>query len=160
MKKSEVKMILILLLVSVVIIGGIFLWKRSGSEGETDLGGTQTGEQNTEIEEYVQQLSDGSKLNISEQLAKNKTLDGLEFSNIQLLENGGITTLLADVKNNTGAALTEQKTVMVEVLDKQGNVITRIPGYVDPMGAGESVQLNTACGADVANAYDFRVVNP
>ena len=77
-------------------------------------------------------------------------------SNIQLKETGGITTLLADVKNTTGVE-TEDKTVKVEILDKQGNVITRLLGPIDSIPAGGTVKLNVAVTADVANAYDFRI---
>ena len=113
-------------------------------------------EQGIEQEEYVQMLQDGSKLNKSEELLKEKKLDELEISNIQLKETGGITTLLADVKNNTNHEI-QERDVTIEVLDKYGNVITRLNGVIDTVGAGEKVQLNMSVTGDVANAYDFRI---
>ena len=97
-----------------------------------------------------------NSINKSEELQKTKKVNGLEISNIQLRETGGITTLLADVKNTTGAE-TEDKTVKVEILDKQGNVITRLLGPIDSIPSGGTVKLNVAVTADVANAYDFRI---
>ena len=121
-----------------------------------NVGPVQGEEQGIEQEEYVQILQDGSKLNKSEELLKEKKLDELEISNIQLKETGGITTLLADVKNNTNHEI-QERDVTIEVLDKQGNVITRLNGVIDTVGAGEKVQLNMSVTGDVANAYDFRI---
>ena len=112
--------------------------------------------QGEEQEEYVQILQDGSKLNKSEELLKEKKLDELEISNIQLKETGGITTLLADVKNNTNHEI-QERDVTIEVLDKQGNVITKLNGTIDTVEAGGKVQLNMSVTGDVANAYDFRI---
>ena len=64
--------------------------------------------------------------------------------------------LLADVKNNTNHEI-QERDVTIEVLDKQGNVITRLNGVIDTVGAGEKVQLNMSVTGDVANAYDFRI---
>ena len=47
--------------------------------------------------------------------------------------------------------------VKIEILDNSGKVITDVQGIIDPMKAGEKVQLNVAVSADVANAYDFRI---
>ena len=121
-----------------------------------NVGPVQGEEQGIEQEEYVQMLQDGSKLNKSEELLKEKKLDELEISNIQLKETGGITTLLADVKNNTNHEI-QERDVTIEVLDKYGNVITRLNGVIDTVGAGEKVQLNMSVTGDVANAYDFRI---
>ena len=120
-----------------------------------NVGAVQGEEQNVEQEEYVQKLADGSKLNKSEELLKEKKLDELEISNIQLKETGGITTLLADVKNNTNHEI-QERNITIEVLDKQGNVITSLNGTIDTVGAGEKEQLNISVTVDVANAYDFK----
>ncbi|MCI8291863.1 MAG: hypothetical protein HFJ25_06470 [Clostridia bacterium] len=121
-----------------------------------NVGPVQGEEQGIEQEEYVQMLQDGSKLNKSEELLKEKKLDELEISNIQLKETGGITTLLADVKNNTNHEI-QERDVTIEVLDKYGNVITRLNGVIDTVGAGEKVQLNMSVTGDVAISYDFRI---
>ena len=153
MKSSEKKMILVIILIGVVIIGGLLLWQKKGNN-KTNVAESE----DSNVEEYVQKLEDGSKLNVSEELQKTKTLDELEITNIQLKEIGGITTLLADV-NNKGSVQTEEKKVKVEILDKNGETITTLKGIIDKIPAGESVQLNMAVTADVANAYNFRISN-
>ena len=149
-KDSGISTLMLVLMVLAVIMVIIIMVNTFRKKGPENVGQVQ-GE--VQEEEYVQELSDGNK---SEELQKTKKVNGLEISNIQLRETGGITTLLADVKNTTGAE-TEDKTVKVEILDKQGNVITRLLGPIDSIPSGGTVKLNVAVTADVANAYDFRI---
>ena len=151
-KDSGISTLMLVLMVLAVIMVIIIMVNTFRKKGPENVGQVQGEEQ----EEYVQELPDGSKLNKSEELQKTKKVNGLEISNIQLKETGGITTLLADVKNTTGVE-TEDKTVKVEILDKQGNVITRLLGPIDSIPSGGTVKLNVAVTADVANAYDFRI---
>ena len=154
MKPEEKKFIIILTVVVAIIVGGLLFWNNQQNKGQT-TGGSTT-DQNT-VEEYVQNLEDGSKLNISEELRKTKQFEGLEITNIQLKEKGGITTLLADVENKTGAQ-TNTRTVKIDILDKSGNVLTTLKSVtISGAATGEKVQLNASVTADVANAYDFKI---
>ena len=150
---TTIGLVVIALIVIMIVTIIVNISKKKEQE---KVGAVQGEEQNVEQEEYVQKLADGSKLNKSEELLKEKKLDELEISNIQLKETGGITTLLADVKNNTNHEI-QERNVTIEVLDKQGNVITSLNGTIDTVGAGEKVQLNMSVTGDVANAYDFKI---
>ena len=141
------------IIIGVIIIGGLILWTNSRKAKPTS--GNET---NTNTEEFVEVLEDGSKLNKSEQFSKTKQLDGLEIRDIQFREIGGITTLLATVENKSGKAV-EKRWIKVDVLDKSGNTITTVRGIINAMNAGETTQLNMGVTADVANAYDFKVSN-
>lgn len=154
MKPEEKKLILILVIIT-IIVGVIAFFAMRGKNNQNN--GTQTRQENV-AEEYVQNLEDGSKLNVSEELRKTKTIDGLEITNIQLKEIKGITTLLADVENKTGSTV-ESKKVKVTILDKSGNAITELLGIVDKLESGKKTQLNIAVTADVANAYNFEISN-
>lgn len=153
MRKNEKKTLLITIIIGVIIIGGLILWTNSRKAKPTS--GNET---NTNTEEFVEVLEDGSKLNKSEQFSKTKKLDGLEIRDIQFREIGGITTLLATVENKSGKAV-EKRWIKVDVLDKSGNTITTVRGIINAMNAGETTQLNMGVTADVANAYDFKVSN-
>ena len=156
MKPEEKKLILILVIITVVV-GVIAFFVMRGNNNKNN-NGTQQAKQENVTEEYVQKLEDGSKLKVSEELRKTKTLDGLEFTNIQLKEIGGITTLLADVENKTSSA-TNEKVVSVKILDKSGNTITELKGIIDSIQPSAKAQLNIAVTADVANAYNFEISN-
>ena len=149
------KTILIIIAIWVVILVSVVIIKNAGKEDKIAEAPEVT-EENTVEEEFVEKLADGSKLNKSEELKEEKKLGTLSIGNIQLREVGGITTLLADVVNPTNTE-TERKKVKVEILDKQGEVITELKGIIDPIEANGKVQLNMAVTADVANAYNFRI---
>ena len=153
MRKNEKKTLLITIIIGVIIIGGLILWTNSRKAKPTS--GNET---NTNTEEFVEVLEDGSKLNKSEKFSKTKKLDGLEIRDIQFREIGGITTLLATVENKSGKAV-EKRWIKVDVSDKSGNTITTVRGIINAMNAGETTQLNMGVTADVANAYDFKVSN-
>ena len=138
----------IIVIMLVIIITSHFKKKNKVEEG---------GQVGVETEaEYTQTLADGSKINTSEELKKDKKLNGLELSNIQLKEKGGITTLLADVTNTTNTAV-QEKIIKIDILDRQGQIITTIKGPIDGIPAGGTVKLNTSVTADISNAYNFRI---
>ena len=157
MRKGEKTFILIIVIISIVIIGGLIILKNSRKEAQDNVGQNTTNMSN-EVEEYVQKLEDGSKLNVSSEMQKTKTLDGLEIRNIQLKEMGAITMLLADVENKTDSE-TPEKAVKIQIINKSGNVITELKGKIDGIQAGGTFKLNIAVTADVANAYDFKIMN-
>ena len=113
MTREEKRTIFVLIILGIVIIGGLLIWRNNIEKKNNNVNIVNNGDIVTE--EYVQKLEDGSKLNISEELQKTKTLNGLEISNIQLREIGGITTLLANVENKTGMQ-TYSKMVKVDIL--------------------------------------------
>ena len=67
-----------------------------------------------------------------------------------------MTTLLADVINNTGSK-TEVQTVDITLLDNNGQELTTVTGIISELEAGATTQLNIAMTSDYINAYDFRV---
>ena len=163
MTPTEKRNILILMVVSIIFIICLQIFAKSRASEEGNMlasAGTEqeVTEPENEIEEYVQILQDGSKLNISDEIAKTKTVDGYEITNIQLKEKeqGTMTTLLADVENKTNQK-TKDQMIKVEILDKAGNVITTTIGFIDPLEAGEKGEINVSITADVSNAYDIRI---
>ncbi len=151
MKDSEKKMIIILIIVAVLIIGGITLLTRN-RRNEEPAGGNET---NEPVEEFVQVLDDGTKLNTSEELHKTKMLDGLEISDLQLTERGNETVLLGTVRNTTSTVQTA--VFNITLIDKTGSEITTLPAYIEGLEPGASTELNVSTTLDYANAYDFRV---
>ena len=148
MKKKEKKMILILVIVSILIIGVIWLVTRPKKEEIVE---------NEVVEEFVQVLDDGTKLNTSSKLQEEKTINGLKIGNIQLTEKNGQLVLLADVTNPTEK---DSEIFLIDIIlyDKTGKEIATVPGIVSPIKAGGKTQLNAGITEKYANAYDFKVV--
>jgi len=155
MKKKEKRMILLIILVGAIIISILYMATRP-KEVETS-GGEEQQVQNKVTEEFVQVLEDGSKINTSTKLNQTKNANGLEIGNIQLSMVNGETTLLANVKNNTGVDI-GVKAIDIVLYDKNANEIVTINGVIGNVKAGESVKLEASTTLDFANAYDFKVV--
>ena len=153
MKKNEKKWVSILVAITAILI--IVLIVRNVNK--KDNGEETTGEVNTNMEEFVQKLEDGTKLNTSTKLKETKKLGNLEIGNIQLTNQGGQSVLLADVKNN-GTTQTSIILLDIVLLDKEGTQIATIPGIISPLTAGATTQLNTSVQQDYANAYDFNII--
>ena len=153
MKKKEKRMILILLVVLVIAIVA-FLISRNANKGNKGTENNTT-EENTAVEEFVEVLEDGTKLNTSEQLSKTKQVGAYKFENMQLTEQGSQTVLLADV-TNTSSSATDLQLVDVTLLDKDGKEIIKVGGIISPLQPGAKTQFNTSMTLDYANTYDFK----
>ena len=157
MKAKELLIILLIILFFLIVIT-IAVNSRDDRESEETPQTPAVGvTEENKVEEFVEVQEDGSKVNTSEELKKTKTIDGLEISNIRLVENNNVSQVVADVTNPTNGTLGDFP-VEIIVKDKEGNEITRIGGYIDRVNAGETVQLNASATSDFANAYDFEVV--
>ena len=155
MKVKEVMLILAtIIVVLVIIIVGVSI-KKSGKQETAKTPEIGVVEEN-KVEEFVEVKADGTKVNTSNQLSKIKKIDGLEISNIKLTENGNVSQIIADVKNPTSSTLGDFA-INITILDKAGNEIAVIGGYIDKVEAGKTVQLNASATVDFANAYDFKV---
>lgn len=153
MKSNEKKMILVLIIVAIIIIA-VLVKVRNSNNGGTAIDNTT--DENTVVEEFVEVLEDGTKLNVSDKLSETKTFGNYEISNIQLTEQNGQSLILADVKN-TGDVKTDVVLIDITLLDKEGIEITTIGGIIGDIEPGATVQLNASATTDFANAYDFTV---
>ena len=154
MKRKEKRMILILLVVLIIAIVAFIISKNAnkGNKGTE----SNTTEENTAVEEFVEVLEDGTKLNTSEQLSKTKQVGAYKFENMQLTEQGSQTVLLADV-TNTSSSATDLQLVDVTLLDKEGKEIITVGGIISPLQPGAKTQFNTSMTLDYANTYDFKI---
>lgn len=155
-RKKEKRMILILLVILIIAIVIFVVSKNLNKESKTKENGSTTQQENTEPEEFVQVLEDGTKLNTSTELNKEKQVGNYKFENMQLTTQNNQTVLLADV-TNTGKTKTEIQLVDVTLLDKEGNEIITVGGIISQLEPGEKTQFNTSMTLDYANTYDFKI---
>ena len=153
MSKNEKIGIGVLVLITViVIIVAVVLSNRNKEDNSTD----NVQATNTQTEEFVNVLSDGTKVNTSDKLHETKTFDGMEISNFQLTENENVTLLLGTITNKT-TTVKGGYPVNIRILDKEGKEIKTTAAYITKIEPGESTQLNTSATFDYANAYDFEI---
>lgn len=153
MKKNEKILILVLIIILAIVIG---IKVKSGNNAGSEINNDEVIEENI-VEEFVTVLEDGTKLNTSDKLNQAKEVNGLKFENIQLTEQNGQTVLLANVTNNSGAAI-DYTLVDVILLDKEGNEVITVGGIISPLQPGEQTQFNTSMTLDYANICDFKIV--
>ncbi|CDE15088.1 unknown [Clostridium sp. CAG:470] len=156
MKKKEKRMILILLVILIIAIVIFVVSKNTNKKINTNENTSTTQLENTEPEEFVQVQEDGTKLNTSTELNKEKQVGNYKFENMQLTTQDNQTVLLADV-TNTGSNKTDIQLVDVTLLDKDGNEIITVGGIISQLEPGEKTQFNTSMTLDYANTYDFKI---
>lgn len=152
-KNNLIKFILIIIVLIIIsIIIALVLNRNKDKEQINNNNETNT----LEEESYIEEIEDGVKINKSSKLNEVKEINGLLITNIQLTTKDGMTTLLADVQNNSGVK-TDVKTLQITLLNKDGSELTTVTGIVNGLEIGETTQLNIAMTSDYVNAYDFRV---
>lgn len=154
-RKKGINLITLILIILVIIIAITVIVKITGkNSNKKQTNGVQNQEQE---EKFVKVLENGEKLNTNSKLNENKSIEGLELSNIQLTYKDGITNLLCDVRNTSKKNIKMQE-VEIVLLDEDGNTIYKMPGVIEEIEAGATKQFNTSITADFANAYDFKIV--
>lgn len=148
MKKTR---ILALIVVAILIVGVIYLVTKEKKEN------SKIEEENQNIENFIEVLEDGTKLNISSKLQEEKEIDGLRIGNIQITEKNGQFVLLADVTNTTNKEV-EPFYINIILLDKEGKETATVIGIVSEVKAGQTTKLRAGITENYANAYDFKVV--
>ena len=143
---------LIALIVTIIGIILITTLSQNSKKTKEELNQNQSSSQ----ESYVEEIEDGIKINKSTKLNEAKEIDGLQISNIQLTTEGGMTTLLADVTNNSGAK-TPVKQIEITLVREDGSEIAKITGIINELEVGATTQLNISTTSDYIEAYDFLV---
>ena len=109
---------------------------------------------NSSIADYVKTIEDGTKINISPKINQDMKLNELDIKNIQLTCKNGITTLLADVLNNTNKDL-EMKNINIKFLGENNKEIRTVSGYIPALKIGETTKLNVSMSSNLITAYDI-----
>ena len=153
MSNNEKRWIILLVAVIVIVIV-LIVGLANGRNKEVQ----QQGQEETVVneEKYATELSDGTKLNTSEEFNNSKTYGNLTISNIQYTERNGTSVLLADVTNN-GSTRHEVEIVKITILGDNNEVITEIKPVLGDIEPGETIKLNASISADVTNARDFTI---
>lgn len=146
MKKKEAIVIFTLIAIMVLIL--VIVIVKKGKNNQITP--------NVVKEEFVEVKEDGTRVNTSSKLAEIKKIDGLEIGNITLTEKNNESYIRATVKNTT-AQVKGDDSITLTIIDKAGNTLTEVQGYLDTIQPGNTATLSIKASADFANAYDFKV---
>ena len=109
---------------------------------------------NSSIADYVKESENGTKINLSPKINQDMKLNELDIKNIQLTCKNGITTLLADIFNNTNKD-SEIQHINIKLLDKENKEIRTVRGYIPALKIGETTKLNVSMSSNLITAYDI-----
>lgn len=91
-------------------------------------------------------------INTAQDVIKDQQFEGLEMKNTSLVIENGVSTLIVEVTNNTGADYYLDK-FLITVKDAQGTVLTTLHGYVsEVIPNGETKVINSSTDIDLTNA--------
>ena len=159
-KKNRNKFRKIRITISIIIIRIVFivcvktLLKREDNN-DTKVDENKFTLYDTSIAEYVKTSEDGTKINISPKLNQDMKFNGLDIKNIQLTSKNGITTLLADISNNTNKD-SEMQNINIKLLDENNKEIRVVRGFIPSLKIGETTKLNVSMSSNLITAYDIK----
>ena len=108
----------------------------------------------TSISEYVKETEDGIKINTSALINSDKMLDNLTITNIQLIYNSGITSLTANVTNNSNVE-TPITTITAILKDEKEQEICNVKGVIRALKIGETGRFNISMSGNFITAYNI-----
>lgn len=166
MKKNKNQRFILVLMLLVIIALAIVLVvyaisqlnkNKSNTITQTEGEFSVTTEAKQSEEKHVQVLDNGTKLNTSTKLHEEKSVDGFTFSNFQLTTTDGLTTLIANVTNNSNSdkPITAFDLIFI---DDAGKELVKFGGFINATKAGETTKLTSSGTLDYANAYDLKII--
>ena len=155
MTKDEKRWIVLLVAVLVIAIVLIVVFVTRPKEEEVVPQETPTyGEEKSG--EYEVELSDGTKMNVSEELKKAKTYNGVEISNVTLTEKDGVTILRGDVTNK-GEATHERERVKITLIGANDEAVVEMTGTIVELQPGETKTLDVRITGKLTDVKDYTI---
>lgn len=161
-KKVNFKIIAIVISIFIIIILGAILYKnKTKTKQEQNENQQETTEQeriglidmnNTENAK----IENGIKQNTSENILKDRNLNGIEITEIQLNAQEGISHFTATVKNNTSKDFAGG-VAKITFTNKDGSTYAELEVYIPEMKTEATNSIDASTTADIANAYNFSI---
>lgn len=150
-KVRKIIIIGVIIIIACIVSANIFLKKGTNNinidENKLEI-------YDSSIADYVKKIDDGTKINISPKLNQDTKIDGLDIKNIQLTCKNGITTLLADIFNNTNKD-SEIKHINIKLLNEENKEMRTVRGYIPALKIGETTKLNVSMSSNLITAYNI-----
>lgn len=127
------------------------------SSNKNKLEQQKASENNTQLEDYVtsfEKIGSDVKVNNNEDLAKTKTYNNVEMSNIKFTSQNGNSVLVADVKN-IGEIKHEKEIITLSIIGSDDTEIATLDTILTDLEPGETKQLTVLTTADIVNAKNF-----
>ena len=150
-KVRKIIIIGVIIIIACIVSANIFLKKGTNN---INIDENKLEVYDSSIADYVKKIDDGTKINVSPKLNQDTKINGLDIKNIQLTCKNGITTLLADIFNNTNKD-SEIQHINIKLLDKENKEIRTVRGYIPALKIGETTKLNVSMSSNLITAYNI-----
>lgn len=158
MNKKKVIIVSVIVLLIIAIIGILFgVFKGRKNEEEQQEMQTKQEEQIKNVDTYIGELSDGTKINTNAKMNTPSNVGEISLDNIRLTVKNGITTFRANTTNK-GASKTELKNITLSLLDEEGKELVKAKGIMQGLEVGESKELGISITSNYINAYGYKIM--
>lgn len=147
-QKRNIKKVLLIMVVIIIIAFIIVMIKKSKISTNN----------NVIYQNYVETAEDGTEVNTNPLINKEFLIEELTISNIKFIYKDGITTIDADVANNTENDV-DEKMINLILLDKDGNELVKIPAVISKIPAGSTTKINASITLKYIDAYSLKIEN-
>lgn len=110
---------------------------------------------NTALGDYVKETEEGIKINTSALINSDKILENLTITDIQLTYNSGVTSIIANVTNNSNIE-TSITTITATLVDENEKELCKVKGVVRALKIGETGKLNISMSGNYITAYNIK----
>ena len=159
MNKRKILFIILAIIVVIAIIVasvGIVKNKDKNKTQEQQNEDVKQELQISNIENYVGELNDGSKISTNANMNQESDLGDLHLSNIRLTLKNGVTTFRAIVTNN-GNNKTELKNITLKLFDENNNELVSAKGILNEIESGANQELAISITSNYINANSYKV---
>lgn len=143
MRNGIAKWIIIALIAFVIIIVSINMFNKGGNQGNIDS-------QIDELEKNYTETGDGTKVNTSEEVSKDKEVANVLLEESKIIYENGMSKLTSKVTNDATAK--DNLRFKVKFLDNSGTVMAESVGFVGQIKASEVKYIDSYITLDVSNA--------
>ncbi|MBO5004822.1 MAG: hypothetical protein J6D03_06225 [Clostridia bacterium] len=158
MNKNKIIIVSVIILLIIAIIGILFVvFKGEKNEEKQQVIQTKQEEQIKNVDTYIGELSDGTKINTNAKMNTPSNLGNLSIDNIRLTLKNGITTFRANVTNK-GESATKLKKVKLSLTDKDGKELVKANGIIQEIKEGEAKEIAISITSDYINACGYKLI--
>lgn len=158
MKKNKKMHLIIIIILIIAIIIGIILFKNKPEEfnkTQENIKQSQNGDIDMNNTENAK-IEDGIKQNTSENVLKEREIEGIKITDIKLEAQEGLSHFTATVKNDTSKKF-DGGVAKITFTNKDGSVYAELEVYIPEIAQGGVNAIDAATTSDIINAYNFSI---
>lgn len=156
-KKKIIILVFAVVILIAVIVGIIAVILKNKKTNNSSPSSTVQESQIKNVENFVGELNDGTKINTNAKFNSPSTLGDLSVNNIRLTFKNGITTFRATITNNSNSQ-TELKEVTLVLLDENGEEMVAAKGILNTIAPGNSEEFAVSITSDFIHSSGYKII--